>query len=108
MEGAVAGPGRGTEIGAGRAAAPRAAIVGSGRLPVDLRFERPAPRREEARSTVDERPGVKLSTVDEQASAERWPRLPDDTPQWTVVVRAGSRERDRYLDEEQRGLPWNA
>ncbi|GAA4250214.1 hypothetical protein GCM10022255_037820 [Dactylosporangium darangshiense] len=38
----------------------------------------------------------------------RWPVLPDDTPQWTVVVRRDGRERDRYLDEEQRGLPWNA
>jgi hypothetical protein len=44
----------------------------------------------------------------ESPEIERWPALPDDTPQWTVVVRPGGRDRDRYLDEEQRGLPWNA
>ncbi|MEU7873019.1 hypothetical protein [Dactylosporangium sp. NPDC049140] len=37
-----------------------------------------------------------------------WPELPDDTAQWTVAPRPRRRERDRYLDEEQRGLPWNA
>jgi hypothetical protein len=37
-----------------------------------------------------------------------WPELPDDTPQWTVTPRRAPRDRDRYLDDEQRGLPWNA
>jgi hypothetical protein len=38
----------------------------------------------------------------------RWPELPDDTPQWRVTPRPGAARRLRRLDEEQRGLPWNA
>jgi hypothetical protein len=38
----------------------------------------------------------------------RWPELPDDTPQWRVTPRRSSDSRIRRLDEEQRGLPWNA
>ncbi|MET7418588.1 hypothetical protein [Dactylosporangium sp. NPDC005555] len=38
----------------------------------------------------------------------RWPELPDDTAQWTVAPRRGGDDRARRLDEEQRGLPWNA
>ncbi|MFI5915169.1 hypothetical protein [Dactylosporangium sp. NPDC051541] len=37
-----------------------------------------------------------------------WPELPDDGGQFVVVARPRRPERDRYLDEEQRGLPWNA
>ncbi|MFB9414164.1 hypothetical protein [Dactylosporangium matsuzakiense] len=37
-----------------------------------------------------------------------WPQLPDDGGQFAVVARPRRRERDRYLDDEQRGLPWNA
>ncbi|MEV4136539.1 hypothetical protein AB0J72_30750 [Dactylosporangium sp. NPDC049742] len=37
----------------------------------------------------------------------RWPELPDDSAQWEVTPRRGG-DRIRRLDEEQRGLPWNA
>jgi hypothetical protein len=53
-------------------------------------------------------PAKRRAAVGAGAAGGRWPVLPDDTPQWTVVVRREGRERDRYLDEEQRGLPWNA
>ncbi|WP_432826879.1 hypothetical protein [Dactylosporangium sp. CA-092794] len=51
---------------------------------------------------------VDAIAVERETGADRWPRLPDDRPQWTVVARRDARDRDRYLDEEQRGLAWNA
>jgi len=42
------------------------------------------------------------------APPRRWPELPDDTQQWQVTPRRSTEDRIRRLDEEQRGLPWNA
>ncbi|MEU0561211.1 hypothetical protein [Dactylosporangium sp. NPDC006015] len=80
------------------------------------------PRRHGTAATWSELPGARPARLPEVAehvvrsgpwprlgdeTHRRWPELPDDSAQWEVTPRPGG-DRIRRLDEEQRGLPWNA
>ncbi|GAB3853489.1 hypothetical protein ACFPIJ_62045 [Dactylosporangium cerinum] len=77
----------------------------------------PAPHRPATEAPLQEgaRPGgrrtpavVKRAAPEPAVEPDRWPTLPDDTVQWRVTSRPDADNQMHRLDEEQRGLPWNA